>query len=111
MASLRLSSIKNLGVSIALDDFGAGYSALRYLKDLPIDLLKLDKSFTFEMAEKHNQSLIQIAKLMADSLAMEFICEGLEEEWQIEKAVGLGCERGQGYFLHKPCSLEQLNNE
>ena len=111
LASLRLSSIKNLGVSIALDDFGAGYSALRYLKDLPIDLLKLDKSFTFEMGEKHNQSLIQIAKLMADSLAMEFICEGLEEEWQIEKAVGLGCERGQGYFLHKPCSLEQLNNE
>ena len=111
LASLRLSSIKNLGVSIALDDFGAGYSALRYLKDLPIDLLKLDKSFTNEMAEKHNQSLIQIAKLMADSLAMEFICEGLEEEWQIEKAVGLGCERGQGYFLHRPCSLKDLNNE
>tara|TARA_Y200000002_G_C22503015_1_gene588029 strand:- start:31 stop:861 length:831 start_codon:yes stop_codon:yes gene_type:complete len=111
LASLRLSSIKNLGVSIALDDFGAGYSALRYLKDLPIDLLKLDKSFTNEMAETHNQSLIQIAKLMADSLSMEFICEGLEEEWQIEKAISLGCERGQGYFLHKPCSLEDLTNE
>ena len=111
LASLRLSSIKNLGVSIALDDFGAGYSALRYLKDLPIDLLKLDKSFTNEMAEAHNQSLIQIAKLMADSLSMEFICEGLEEEWQIEKAISLGCERGQGYFLHKPCSLDNLNNE
>ena len=111
LASLRLSSIKNLGVSIALDDFGAGYSALRYLKDLPIDLLKLDKSFTTEMAETHNQSLIQIAKLMADSLSMEFICEGLEEEWQIEKAISLGCERGQGYFLHKPCSLEDLTNE
>ena len=63
------------------------------------------------MAEAHNQSLIQIAKLMADSLSMEFICEGLEEEWQIEKAISLGCERGQGYFLHKPCSLDDLNNE
>ena len=48
---------------------------------------------------------------MADSLSMEFICEGLEEEWQIEKAISLGCERGQGYFLHKPCSLDDLNNE
>ena len=110
-ASLRLSSIKNLGVSIALDDFGAGYSALRYLKDLPVDVLKLDKSFTSELQENHNQSLFQIAKLMADSLAMEFICEGLEEQWQIEKAINLGCEIGQGFYLHRPCSLEDLNNE
>ena len=110
-ASLRLSSIKNLGVSIALDDFGAGYSALRYLKDLPVDVLKLDKSFTNELQENHNQSLFQIAKLMADSLAMEFICEGLEEDWQIEKAINLGCEIGQGFYLHKPCSLEDLNSE
>ena len=110
-ASLRLSSIKNLGVSIALDDFGAGYSALRYLKDLPVDVLKLDKSFTFELEETHNQSLVQIAKLMADSLSMEFICEGLEEEWQVKRAISLGCEMGQGYYLHKPCSLEDLNNE
>ena len=111
IASLRLSSIKNLGVSIALDDFGAGYSALRYLKDLPVDVLKLDKSFTFELEETHNQSLVQIAKLMADSLSMEFICEGLEEEWQVKRAISLGCEMGQGYYLHKPCSLEDLNNE
>ena len=110
-ASLRLSSIKNLGVSIALDDFGAGYSALRYLKDLPVDVLKLDKSFTFELDETHNQSLVQIAKLMADSLSMEFICEGLEEEWQVKRAISLGCEMGQGFYLHKPCSLEDLNNE
>ena len=110
-ASLRLSSIKNLGVSIALDDFGAGYSALRYLKDLPVDVLKLDKSFTFELEETHNQGLVQIAKLMADSLSMEFICEGLEEEWQVKRAISLGCEMGQGYYLHKPCSLEDLNNE
>ena len=94
-----------------MDDFGAGYSALRYLKDLPVDVLKLDKSFTSELQENHNQSLFQIAKLMADSLAMEFICEGLEEQWQIEKAINLGCEIGQGFYLHRPCSLEDLNNE
>ena len=52
------------------------------------------------MAETHNQSLIQIAKLMADSLSMEFICEGLEEEWQIEKAISLGCERGKVFFIN-----------
>ena len=110
-ASLRLSSIKNLGVSIALDDFGAGYSSLRYLKDLPFDVLKLDKSFALELHENHNQNLIQIAKLLADSMSMKFICEGLEEEWQIEKVVSLGCEIGQGFFMHKPCALTDLTNE
>ena len=98
-------------VSIALDDFGAGYSSLRYLKDLPFDVLKLDKSFALELHENHNQNLIQIAKLLADSMSMKFICEGLEEEWQIEKVVSLGCEIGQGFFMHKPCALSDLTNE
>ena len=101
--SERLTSLKQLGVRIALDDFGTGYSSLTWLKSLPADIVKLDRSFVAGLAEDPRKaSIIQAVLWLARSLSMSSIAEGVEEPADWEALRAAGCPAVQGYLFSKP---------
>jgi len=101
VAAARLDDLKALGVRIAMDDFGTGYSSLGYLSRLPVDILKMDRSF---LARDGNGATGLAAAIIAigDRLGLEVVAEGIEYENQIEALQDLGCELGQGFLFAKP---------
>ncbi len=102
--------LKRLGVQLALDDFGTGYSSLSYLKRFPIDILKIDKSFTFEVATDVAAATITRAIVaMARTLGMTTIAEGVENEEQFELLAELDCDVMQGYLISRPLTAERLS--
>ncbi|WP_433795151.1 putative bifunctional diguanylate cyclase/phosphodiesterase [Actinoplanes sp. CA-252034] len=108
--SERLASLKQLGVRIALDDFGTGYSSLTWLKSLPADIVKLDRSFVAGLAEDQRKaSIIQAVLWLAQSLGMSSIAEGVEElaDWEALRAAG--CPAVQGYFFSKPLPAAEFD--
>jgi diguanylate cyclase len=106
----RMDDLRSLGVKIALDDFGTGYSSLSYLQRLPIDTLKIDRSFisTLESndpnssAERRALPLIQAILTMAHSLELQVMAEGVERKEQLETLIKLGAQGAQGYFFSPP---------
>ncbi len=110
MAEETLRVLKDLGISIAIDDFGTGYSSLSYLHRFPIDSLKIDRSFVWNMNRTSNDLAIVVAIIaMAHSLKLQVIAEGVETEEQLETLKTCGCEIIQGYLLSKPVGAEELN--
>ena len=109
-ASKSLQKLKNKGIKIALDDFGAGYSSLRYLKDLPVDVVKLDKMFTDGIDDPVTGKLISFVVEVCEALDMEMIGEGIETEEQKDAMEKIGCQIGQGFLMHKPEFLDTLKN-
>lgn len=105
----KLSALREKGIKIALDDFGTGYSSLSYLKKLPIDTIKIDKSFVdgIEMDNK-KMSLVSTIIEMSRIMNLEVVVEGVEIKEQMECLVAKGCHRIQGYYFAKPQSEEQL---
>lgn len=104
-----LGELKRLGVKISIDDFGTGYSSLSVLRHLPVDYLKIDRSFTQEMTDA--TSAASIVKLIIDighSLNLQIICEGIEKPQEIAMLQQYGCDIGQGYYFHKPASAEEI---
>ncbi len=98
-----LKALKALGFAICVDDFGTGHSSLGYLHRLPIDVLKIDRSFVAGML--HNRESRQIVKTilgLASSLGMEAVAEGVETEEQMRELHSLGCQYGQGYLFSRP---------
>ena len=109
-ASDSLTKLKAKGIKIALDDFGAGYSSLRYLKDLPVDVVKLDKMFTGDIHDPVTGKLTSFVVGVCNTLSMEMIGEGIETEEQRETMIEIGCQIGQGFLMHKPEFLTTLKN-
>jgi EAL domain-containing protein (putative c-di-GMP-specific phosphodiesterase class I) len=104
----RLRELQALGVRVALDDFGTGYSSLSRLRELPIDLLKIDKGFIDGVAENtESTGLVHAILRMAETLALETIAEGVEEQAQADELRRLGAEYVQGYLFSRPLSPEQ----
>jgi diguanylate cyclase (GGDEF)-like protein/PAS domain S-box-containing protein len=102
-AVTRLRGLKELGLRIALDDFGTGYSSLSRLRELPIDLLKIDKDFIDGIATStESRGLVQAILSMAETLALETIAEGVEDAEQAEHLQALGSEYVQGYLFSRP---------
>ncbi len=98
-----LAELKEIGVRLALDDFGTGYSSLSYLLDLPIDVLKIDKSFVTGIASSwRRHALVEGIVRLARTLEVEVIAEGIESETERELLAGMGCQFGQGYLLSVP---------
>ena len=103
-----LTEIKRLGVHIHLDDFGTGYSSLAYLRDFPIDALKIDKSFVSSSnasnagATLASIEIIRTIIALAHSLSLTITAEGVETDVQREELRALGCDRGQGYYFSRP---------
>ncbi len=105
-----LNELKALGVRLAIDDFGTGYSSLNYLKRLPVDVVKLDRSFIQELDINAVDSAIVSAVInLADAIGMMAIAEGVETADQLERLTSLGCPMVQGYLLARPMSAEAFN--
>jgi diguanylate cyclase (GGDEF)-like protein/PAS domain S-box-containing protein len=103
-----LVELKAAGVRLAIDDFGTGYSSLSYLRELPIDVVKLDKSFVDGIAVSEQRlalakGIVQIAR----TLHLEVIAEGIESEVQRDLLIAMGCQFGQGYLLAMPMAAQQ----
>jgi EAL domain-containing protein (putative c-di-GMP-specific phosphodiesterase class I)/AmiR/NasT family two-component response regulator len=105
-----LNGIRELGVKIAIDDFGTGYSSLGYLKDLPIDSVKLDRSFVQgATSDPDHAALVMAIIVLAHNLRFKVIAEGIETEDQLKFLRLLKCDEGQGYLLGRPAPAEQFN--
>lgn len=104
-----LHELKALGVTVALDDFGTGYSSLASLHLLPIDVLKIDRSFVMQVeSSAHHRVLIEAVILVARSLNMRTVAEGIETEGQAIALTALHCDKGQGYLFARPLSREAM---
>lgn len=98
-----LNQIKNLGLRISMDDFGTGYSSLAYLRDLPLSVLKIDRSFVMDINKDENANrLIASIVSIAHSLELEVVAEGVEEGYQADFLTESGCEYLQGYYFSRP---------
>ncbi len=103
-----LMELKLIGVKLAIDDFGTGYSSLSYLRELPIDVLKIDKSFVEGIAASEQRlALVEGIIRIARTLRLEVTAEGIETEIQRELLVSMGCQFGQGYLLAMPVEADQ----
>lgn len=102
-----LRALRGLGVSLAIDDFGTGYSSLAHLRKLPIETLKIDKSFIQHLPEdSENAEIVAAIIAMAHRLNLHTIAEGVEHPQALEYLRGLHCNRVQGYLVHPPLSVE-----
>jgi EAL domain-containing protein (putative c-di-GMP-specific phosphodiesterase class I) len=108
IASESLQTLKDKGIKIALDDFGAGYASLKYVRDLPIDVVKLDKHFTFNVTDPSTARLISFVSEVCSDLDLEMIGEGIETEEDKQLMLDLGCKIGQGYLMHRPDFLDSF---
>ena len=105
----NLTAIRQMGIAIAIDDFGTGYSSLRYLSSLPIDSLKIDSSFITKMAtSKGMKSIIESTIVMAHSLHMPVIAEGVSTQEQLDFLAARGCDQIQGYLCSPPLPPDEL---
>ncbi|MGP4048924.1 aminotransferase class I/II-fold pyridoxal phosphate-dependent enzyme [Streptomyces sp. 2A115] len=103
-----IRALKDLGVRIAIDDFGTGFSSLRYLREFPIDVLKIDKTFIDDIPRDPQQvALVEGIVRIADTLGLQVIAEGIEQPAQRELLAGIGCRFGQGYLFARPLTVEQ----
>ena len=108
---LILSQLRNKGVSIAIDDFGTGYSSLSYLKDLPFDVLKVDKSFIMSMLDNNKNLAITDAVInLAHKLNISVIAEGVETLPQLDALATMKCDSVQGYLFSKPLSPQMMED-
>lgn len=106
MAFDQLSALQKLGIQIYIDDFGTGYSSFSYLNQLPIDALKIDRSFiSAEGSEGNNWKIVQTILSLAKSMGIDAIAEGVEDADQLAKLTALGCGYLQGYFISKPLDV------
>lgn len=106
-----LSDLKQIGCTMAIDDFGTGYSSLSYLKKLPIDVLKIDRSFV--MGLPHEASDLSIATAvvgMARSLGLRTVAEGVENGDQHKTLIGIGCDEVQGFLFSRPLPVNQFQS-
>lgn len=102
-----IQKLKQLGLKISLDDFGTGYSSLSILHRLPIDYLKIDRSFISEF-DKDSKVVIEMILTMAKRLNVKVVAEGIEKQEQIDFLIKEGCDFGQGYFFSKPLSKSEF---
>jgi diguanylate cyclase (GGDEF)-like protein len=106
-----LEKLKSIGVQIAIDDFGMGYSSLAYLKRFPIDILKVDRSFIHDIpAESSDKKIVRAIIVMAHSLGLKVVAEGVETAAQLKFLRALNCDAAQGFFLYRPLPEAEVAN-
>ena len=104
-----LTRLKQLGTTIAVDDFGTGYSSLQYLQRLPVDVLKVDRSFVSGLDQSDGDlAIVRAVVQLADALGLTSVAEGVESAGQLEQLRALGCRQAQGYLFARPVELPIL---
>ncbi|MGJ9458643.1 sensor domain-containing protein [Oceanobacillus sp. CF4.6] len=106
-SSKTIRELKDLGIKVSIDDFGTGYSSLSYLKQLPIDTLKIDKSFIDDL-DRDGEIIANTIINMGKNLNFRVIAEGIESEAQLKYLVNQKCHEGQGYYFSKPITNSQM---
>jgi len=107
LAKSLVLSLKNQGVRLALDDFGTGFSSLSHLRLLPLDFIKIDRSFVATIhADRESAAIVRAVTTLAQALGIPVTAEGLEDAATLERVRALGAKTGQGWFLGKPMSAE-----
>lgn len=110
-ATWMLERLRALGVETCIDDFGTGYSSLSYLHRLPIDALKIDRSFVSRMSRNsENREIVRTIIMLAQNLGKQVIAEGVETREQLDQLRDLHCATGQGYFFSKPLDAEKASD-
>jgi diguanylate cyclase (GGDEF)-like protein len=108
-AAARLRALKRLGVRIAIDDFGTGYSSLAYLREFPVDAVKIDRSFVSGLhSDEDASALVDTLVQLGRTLRIETLGEGIEDEQQLQRLLVANCDYGQGFLVAKPLLAEQL---
>jgi EAL domain-containing protein (putative c-di-GMP-specific phosphodiesterase class I) len=108
-AVLRLHELRRIGVRLAIDDFGTGYSSLNYLRRFPIDFLKIDKTFVDGIAKgAEDAALGRAIMMMAETLELNAIAEGIEDPDQVGELVRIRTDWGQGYFFSPPITEAEM---
>ena len=106
----KMTILKSLGVQLSIDDFGTGYSSLKYLKELPLDQLKIDQSFIRDINNQPKDAMIvETIIAMGKHLGFNLIAEGVEELGQVELLINKGCKQFQGYYFSKPLAVKDFN--
>ena len=106
----KLHALRDLGVRVSVDDFGTGYSSLAYLRNLPIDYLKIDRTFVRDMnVDRNDAAIVRAIISMAQSLHLGTVAEGIETREHASQLLALGCSTGQGYFFSKPMAAHETN--
>ncbi len=98
----KLATLRRAGFTIALDDFGTGYSSLAYLRDLPLDRLKIDKTFVDALETTAREPLVESMIAIGNSMGLQVVAEGVETQLQLDRLKDLGCNIFQGYFFARP---------
>jgi diguanylate cyclase len=105
-----LTQLRHSGVQISVDDYGTGYSSLSYLRDLPVDELKLDRSFVFPIADDARAAALVASTIdLAHSLGLRMVAEGVETEVAYRELARLGCDQAQGYYVSRPVPAAELD--
>ena len=103
-----LSEIKNLGIRVALDDFGTGYSSLNHIREMPLDVIKIDRCFVEHLGdEDFSDAFVKMVSELANSIGVYVCVEGVETEKQLEIVTGMNINMIQGYLFGKPMKIEE----
>jgi diguanylate cyclase (GGDEF)-like protein len=108
-AEAHLRNLKGLGVRLAIDDFGTGYASISYLRRFPVDILKIDREFTSDVASAEGSALLGGIAQLGRSLGLETIAEGIEQPDQLARIAAALCDQGQGYLFARPAPFDEVS--
>lgn len=104
-----LTRLSKMGIRLSIDDFGTGYSSLGYLNHLPVDAIKIDRTFVRDMTENQNNAVIVRSLIdLGHNLGLEVIAEGVENHETWDRLLALGCDAAQGYYMSPPVSAQEI---
>jgi EAL domain-containing protein (putative c-di-GMP-specific phosphodiesterase class I) len=107
----KMATLKSHGVTFSLDDFGTGYSSLSYLKQLPLNELKIDRSFVRDaLIDPNDAAIARMVIVLAETLGLTVLAEGVETDAQRALLLGQGCRNFQGYYFSRPVPIAQFED-